>query len=67
MYIFKLELANFRNYSRSAIALDKGLNLFVGENAQGKSNLLEAIYVLSTLRSTFPARQPQTEAGCVLF
>ncbi len=52
MYIFKLELANFRNYVRTAITLDKGLNLFVGENAHGKSNLLEAVYLLSTLRSS---------------
>ena len=51
MYIFDLQLANYRNYVRAGIRLEKGLNLFVGDNAQGKSNLLEAIYLLSTLRS----------------
>lgn len=52
MFIFDLALANYRNYARVAIKLDRGLNLFVGDNAQGKSNLLEAIYLLSTLRSS---------------
>ncbi|MGE3074920.1 MAG: DNA replication/repair protein RecF [Dehalococcoidia bacterium] len=52
MYIFDLQLTNYRNYVRSAIKLEKGLNLFVGENAQGKSNLLESVYLLSTLRSS---------------
>ena len=52
MYIFDLQLANYRNYARVQLKLEKGLNLFVGENAQGKSNLLEAIYLLSTLRSS---------------
>lgn len=52
MYIFDLELTNFRNYARSAISLRRGLNIVVGENAHGKSNLLEGIYLLSTLRSS---------------
>ena len=52
MYITNLHLANFRNYGQVDLSLDRGLNLFVGENAQGKSNLLEAIYLLSTLRSS---------------
>ena len=52
MYIFDLQIANYRNYGRVDLKLDRGLNLFVGDNAQGKSNLLEAIYLLSTLRSS---------------
>ncbi len=52
MYIFGLQLAHYRNYARVQLKLEKGLNLFVGDNAQGKSNLLEAIYLLSTLRSS---------------
>ncbi|MXY43758.1 MAG: AAA family ATPase, partial [Dehalococcoidia bacterium] len=52
VYITDLNLANFRNYAQVELSLDRGLNLFVGENAQGKSNLLEAIYLLSTLRSS---------------
>jgi DNA replication and repair protein RecF len=51
VYISNLQLANYRNYVRTGLELRKGLNLFVGDNAQGKSNLLEAIYLLSTLRS----------------
>ncbi len=52
MYITKLHLANFRNYAQADLTLDRGLNILIGENAQGKSNLLEAIYLLSTLRSS---------------
>lgn len=52
MFIFDLELVNFRNYVRTQVRLERGLNLFIGDNAQGKSNLLEAIYLLSTLRSS---------------
>lgn len=52
MYIFQLDLHNYRNYARATASLDKGVCLFVGDNAQGKSNLLEAIYLLSTLRSS---------------
>ena len=52
VFIFDLQMANYRNYVRANVRLEKGLNLFVGDNAQGKSNLLEAIYLLSTLRSS---------------
>ncbi|MEO6398321.1 MAG: DNA replication/repair protein RecF [Tepidiformaceae bacterium] len=52
MFIFDLQIANYRNYGRVGLKLEKGLNLFVGDNAQGKSNLLESIYLLSTLRSS---------------
>lgn len=52
MFIFDLQLQNFRNYVRTQVRLERGLNLFIGDNAQGKSNLLEAIYLLSTLRSS---------------
>lgn len=52
MYISRIELQNYRNYEHSELALDRGLSIFVGDNAQGKSNLLEAIYLLSTLRSS---------------
>jgi DNA replication and repair protein RecF len=51
VFIFNLQLWNYRNYVRAGAEFDRGLSLFVGDNAQGKSNLLEAIYLLSTLRS----------------
>lgn len=52
MHIYRLSLRNFRNYASVDLSLERGISLFVGENAQGKSNLLEAIYLLSTLRSS---------------
>lgn len=51
MYIKSLELKNFRNYTNLNIKLNKGLNIFVGENAQGKTNIVESIYYLSSMKS----------------
>ena len=51
MIIRHLQLKNFRNYSECSIELSEGLNLFTGRNAQGKSNILESIVVLSSTRS----------------
>ncbi|MGL4798193.1 MAG: DNA replication/repair protein RecF, partial [Cellulosilyticaceae bacterium] len=51
MYIQELTLTDFRNYENLHIALDKGINLFKGNNAQGKTNILEAIYLCATARS----------------
>lgn len=51
MYIKSLELKNFRNYINLELNLNKGLNIFVGENAQGKTNIVESIYYLSSMRS----------------
>lgn len=48
MLIEKLSLSNFRNYSHALLDLHPGLNIIVGENAQGKTNFLEAIELLST-------------------
>jgi len=41
-----LELKNFRNYCRLNLDLSEHVNIFFGENAQGKTNLLEAIALL---------------------
>jgi DNA replication and repair protein RecF len=46
-----LALANFRNYSTADIAFSPGVNLLVGPNGQGKTNLVEAIRFMSTLSS----------------
>lgn len=51
MHVKSVILRNFRNYSSEAINFDSGLNIFIGDNAQGKTNLLEAIYVLSLSKS----------------
>lgn len=47
MKIQKLNLNNFRNYSKLDISLNDKLNIIIGNNAQGKTNILEAIYYLS--------------------
>jgi DNA replication and repair protein RecF len=46
-----LALANFRNYSTADVAFSPGVNLLVGPNGQGKTNLVEAIRFMSTLSS----------------
>ncbi|MBQ6495287.1 MAG: DNA replication/repair protein RecF [Bacilli bacterium] len=51
MIINNLKLRNFRNYSYLDIELSKKLNIFIGNNAQGKSNLLESIVVLALTKS----------------
>ncbi|MEF9935363.1 MAG: DNA replication/repair protein RecF [Clostridium sp.] len=51
MYVKNLKLKNYRNYDEVDINLSSGLNIFLGENAQGKTNIAEAIYFISGLRS----------------
>jgi len=51
MILKSLSLQNFRNYSQKEFIFSSGINLVVGPNAVGKTNLLEAIYLLATGRS----------------
>ncbi len=51
MIIKSLELADYRNYETLNISFDKGTNILYGNNAQGKTNILEAIYVSATTKS----------------
>jgi len=51
MYIKELELHNFRNYENLNVSFSKDVNIFLGENAQGKTNLLEGIYLNAVARS----------------
>jgi len=51
MYLNKLQLWNFRSYSNLEINFPKGITILQGDNGQGKTNILEAIYLLSTGRS----------------
>ena len=51
MIIDNLKLKNYRNYKNLDINLDDKLNIFIGDNAQGKSNILESIYVLAVTKS----------------
>ncbi len=52
MRVKKVSLTNFRNYVRSSVDLSDGRNVLIGENAQGKTNFLEAIEIISLGRST---------------
>ena len=51
MIIKSLELADFRNYDNLKIDFSSGTNILYGDNAQGKTNILEAIYVSATTKS----------------
>ncbi len=51
MIVKSLEAKNFRNYRNLQIFFDEGTNILYGDNAQGKTNLLEALYVSGTTKS----------------
>lgn len=57
MRLVQLHLSNLRNYAQLDLAPAPGLNAFVGRNAQGKSNLLEAISLLGTGKSFRTSRE----------
>ena len=56
MYINEIKLKNFRNYNNQEIKLKNGINLFYGNNAQGKTNIIESIFLCSMGKS-FRARR----------
>jgi len=51
MHLYNLTLRNFRNYEEFSLDFDPGVNLIVGDNAQGKTNLLEAVAYLGSGKS----------------
>ena len=51
MVLEKIELKNFRNYIETKIDFKSGKNIFVGNNAQGKTNIIEAIFLLGLTKS----------------
>ena len=51
MILQELHLKNFRNYDDLQVTFSPGINILIGENAQGKTNLLEAIHVLALTKS----------------
>ena len=51
MIIKSIELAGYRNYDFLTLQFDKGTNILFGDNAQGKTNILEAIYLCATTKS----------------
>ena len=51
MFIRSIHLSNFRNYGRLDLDVGPSVNIFYGDNAQGKTNLVEGIYVASSITS----------------
>ena len=51
MNLIEIELENYRNYARAKAEFDPGVNLLIGANAQGKTNLLEAVAYLGSGRA----------------
>ena len=56
MWVKNIKLSNFRNYENIDINLEKNINIFYGENAQGKTNIIEAIF-LSSMGKSFRAKK----------
>ena len=51
MWVKKIELKNFRNYKNQKLELNKNINVLYGENAQGKTNIIESIFLCSMGKS----------------
>jgi len=51
MYIEKVSVSKYRNLNDMTLFLKNGINIFYGENAQGKTNFLESLYLCSSGRS----------------
>ena len=51
MYIKDISVKNFRNYEEEKIELSNGINVFFGDNAQGKTNIIESIFICSMGKS----------------
>ena len=65
MFVTELSLTDFRNYTTASLQLSAGVNVFVGSNGQGKTNLVEAVEYLSTMASHRVASSaPLIRAGC---
>jgi len=65
MILKSLELADFRNYETLHLEFDRGTTILFGDNAQGKTNILEAVYLSSTTKSHKGAKdQDVIRFGC---
>ena len=60
MNIEKIQLTNFRNYISQEIVLDKGINIFCGQNGEGKTNIIEAVYMCAIGKSFRTRRDKET-------
>ncbi len=61
MRLLRLRLFDYRNFHRLDLSLGPGASVFIGENAQGKTNLLESIYLLATMKEL----RAETEAQVI--
>mgnify|MGYP004448600917 CR=1 FL=1 len=59
MFIKRLQMLNYRNYNALDISLGQNVNVFMGDNAQGKTNILEAIYYCAFARSHRTSRDKE--------
>ena len=65
MFVTELSVQDFRNYTEARLELSPGVNVFVGSNGQGKTNLVEAVEYLSTMSShRVAATAPLIRSGC---
>lgn len=60
MYIESIQLKNFRNYESLELQFDKETNILYGDNAQGKTNILEAVYLCGTTKSHKGSKDKET-------
>lgn len=51
MYVKNINLLNYRNYKKLSVELTENVNVFVGDNAQGKTNILESVYYCAFAKS----------------
>lgn len=59
MLITELELQNFRNYEKQKIEFNKNINIFYGDNAQGKTNIIEAVFISAFGKSFRTSREKE--------
>lgn len=59
MYVKQVDIKNFRNYKNQSLKLSSGINVFAGDNAQGKTNFLEAVYFSSIGKSPRTTRDKE--------
>ena len=66
MNLKRLELYNYRNYEKLTLNFEKNNTIFIGNNAQGKTNILESIYVLGLTKSFFNINEKNLiKFGCL--
>lgn len=59
MHLSKIRLYNFRNFTEADVSFSPGINIIYGENAQGKTNMLEAVYFLACLKSDRASKESE--------